>query len=266
MSVAFKSGQSTGPDDLKIEIRNSVGQLTDPFEITYSIFDFTTGVEVLIGAPNQDPQSASVGMFYAAFTVPLDANIGDWVVRWNFRESPTSSIIQAVQEFNVIGTDTVSSIGVNTVEQLLIRRLRISLRDNNPDRNYSFRPPSTEKFIQSQTEVFGYLWTDEELLEYLLMAIDAFNGAPPVTDVDMTSLPDRWRTVVIMGAGAQACRSMALNWIVNEFSIKGDEKLSLLVDEEKISMTIEEFFDIIYSSQKEEHKQMLKDEGFDEAT
>jgi hypothetical protein len=39
-----------------------------------------------------------------------------------------------------------------------------------------------------------------------------------------------------------------------------------MVDGEKISITIEEFFDIIYSSQKDEHSQILKDEGFNEAT
>lgn len=223
MAVAFKRGQTLTRDDLMIAVRNTSGDLIDPAIITYSIFDYTTGVEVLIGDPNQIPASTGVGLFYANTLIPLDANYGEWVVRWNMRQQITDPIVQVVQRFQVVGEQITTSVTTDSTEKLMVRRLRILLRDNNPDRNYRFRPPNSEKFLQSQTETFGYIWEDEELYEYILMSVDTFNSAPPVTGITADGLPDRWRTVVLMGAAAHACRAVALNWIADEFSISGDE-------------------------------------------
>lgn len=224
MSVAFKPGQALGPEDLKISVRDSAGNLVDPEAITFSIFDITTGVEILIGTPDQIPHSPSVGMFYANVMIPLDANIGDWIVRWNFRETIASPIVQVVQEFAVIDDKLMNQVGTGTEkERLMIARLRTLLRDNNPDRNYRFRPPNTDKFIQTQTEVFGYVWTDEEMLEYILMALDDLNSYPPYRNDTLATLPDRWRSAVLIRACAFACRAAAINWAVDEmtYSIGG---------------------------------------------
>jgi hypothetical protein len=192
----------------------------------------------------------------------MDANIGDWVVRWNFKEVATSPIMQAIQNFNVVDTSTVLSVSNFKRPQLtfldsLIRRLRISLRDNNPDRNYRFRPPNTEKFIQSQTEVFGYIWEDEELYYYLLETIYDFNSAPPATDVTIDSLPDNWSAAIIVGAGARACRAIALNWIADEFqySISG---VSLDIDKSSKYMSMKENLEQSFDKLKEEAKDTIK--------
>jgi hypothetical protein len=260
MSVAYKAGQTLGPDDLKISITDTNGALVDPSAITYSLFDFTTGIEVLIGTPNVVPASTGVGQFYVQTTLPLDANVGDWVVRWNFKELPTSAIVQVVQEFNIIGEQTFTTYGTGiagATDTVLMRRLRIMLRDNNPDRNYRFRPPSTEQFIQTQTEVFGYIWEDEELFEYLLMSIDYYNSAPPVTGITIDSMPDRWRTVILMGAAAQACRSVALNWIADEFnySVSG---VSLDLEKSSKYMAMKENYEAEFDKAVEQAKQSIK--------
>jgi hypothetical protein len=93
----------------------------------------------------------------------------------------------------------------------------------------TFRPPATEKFMQAQTRVFGYIWEDEELYEYLLMAVNELNSSPPVTGVTIDNLPDRWTTNVLLRAGAFACGAVTISWIVNEFdySISG---ISLSID------------------------------------
>lgn len=93
----------------------------------------------------------------------------------------------------------------------------------------SFRPPSHEKFLQSQTQVFGYIWEDEELYEYLLMAIDDLNAAPPVTGITLKQMPGRWRTSIVLRAASFACFAVAMNWIADEFdySISG---VSLSID------------------------------------
>lgn len=247
MSVAYQPGQTLTKDDLKILIRDNTGNLVDPYYIRYSIFDYTTGVEVLIGVPDQVPATMGVGQYYVSTTMPLDSNIGDWLVRWNFRETATSPTVQVVQEFNIVAQDVKTDITSIDSEQLMIRRLRIILRDNNPDRNYRFRPPASEKFLQAQAQVFGYVWEDYELYEYLLMAVDYFNTAPPVTGITLLNTPERWRAVVLLKAASLACGALALNWIVDEYSIKGDERL-IVKDGDGIeyNLTIKDLHEIIY--------------------
>lgn len=247
MSVAYHPGQTLTQEDLKILIRDNVGTLVDPYYIRYSIFDYTTGVEVLIGSPDQIPATMGVGQYYVNTTMPLDSNIGDWLVRWNFRETTTSPLVQVVQEFNIVAAEVTTDITSIDSEQLLVRRLRIILRDNNPDRNYRFRPPASERFLQAQAQVFGYVWEDYELYEYLLMAVDFFNTAPPVTGITLPQTPDRWRSVVLLKAASLACGALALNWIVDEFSVKGDERLVVKDDDGiEYNLTIKELYDIVY--------------------
>jgi len=221
MTVAFIRGATTGPSDLGITVRDSGGTLIDPFKLVYAVYDATTGVEVLIGSPVNTPIRTSLGQFYAEVVIAADANIGDWRIRWTIQETAVDPVYQSVQPFNVVGNNiSVSSTG-NAAYDSLIRSLRIILRDNNPDRNYRFRPPASEKFIQGQTQVFGFVWEDEELLEYLVMAVDDFNSRPPTTGLIMEELESsmrRWRTAIILRAGAFACFAIALNWIVDEFS------------------------------------------------
>jgi len=85
----------------------------------------------------------------------------------------------------------------------------------------TFRPPSSEKFIQGQTQVFGFIWEDEELLEYIFMAVDDFNTRPPVTDLqvhDLWGSQRRWKTAILLRAAAFAMFAVSLNWIADEFS------------------------------------------------
>jgi hypothetical protein len=267
MSVAFFPGQVLGETDLKIDIRDSSGILKDPSIITYSIFDSTTGLDVLMGGQDQVPQKNGVGQYWVNFQIPLDANIGDWLVRWNFRENPGSPIIQVVQEFAVVAKQNcvvhpgaayaTPTQQVPAREATLLRRLRILLRDNNPDRNYRFRPPNTDQFLQSQTEVFGYIWTDEELYEYLLMAIDDLNAAPPVTGVNLQTLPDRWRTAVIIRAASFAAMAITMNWIADEFdySISG---VSLSIEKSSKYQGMKDNFEQQYDKLKEEIKRSIK--------
>jgi hypothetical protein len=137
MSVAFKPGQTLTQDDLKITVRSNLGVPVDPAYIRYSLFDDTTGLEVLIGAPDRIPATSGTGQFYVGATMPLDSNIGDWLVRWNIRETSTAPMVQVVQAFNIVKESVTTSVTGNVLTDALVRRLRIILRDNNPDRNYS---------------------------------------------------------------------------------------------------------------------------------
>jgi len=217
MSVAFMRGSTTGPSDLSITVRDSGGNLIDPYRLQYAVFDATTGIEVLIGSPVNDPVRVSLGLYYAQITIAADANVGDWRIRWTIQETAIDPVYQSVQQFNVVGDSFTGDANLDA----MVYSLRILLRDNNPDRNYRFRPPESSKFIQGQTQVFGFVWEDEELLEYLTWAVDDFNSRPPVTGINMPDLwgnERRWRTTILLRAAAFACFAIAMNWIVDEFS------------------------------------------------
>ena len=261
MAVAYHRGHTLTDSDLKILIRNGSGVLVDPYYIRYALYDVTTGLEVLIGPPDRIPATSGSGQYYADSTIPLDANIGDWVIRWNFRETPTSPMVEAVQEFNIVGDEIAVSVTGSDNGDLLVRRLRILLRDNNPDRNYRFRPPASEQFLQAQAKVFGYIWEDEELYEYILMAIDDFNTAPPISSLTINSMPDRWRTAILLRAGAFACFAITANWIADEYSVQGGELVTVRDrDGIEYSVSMEEFFDIIYGDTlKKIHEDALEE-------
>lgn len=121
----------------------------------------------------------------------------------------------------------------------------------------TFRPPSSEKFIQSQTQVFGYIWTDEELYEYLLMAVDDFNSAPPATGITLETMADNWRTLIAIRAAAFACMGAAMTWIVNEFnfSISG---VSLDIDKSSKYESMKQNFESEWDKARDLAKRTIK--------
>ncbi len=225
MSTAFYKGQALGKKDLDICLDNAAGHPTNVAEITYALYDVTTGQEAPLGIPRRSPANDSVGHYYASIIIPLDANIGCYRVRWTFRERVGGPVHQVVQEFNVIDKALESGIiggaCFSASEFDLIRRLRIMLRDNNPDRNYHFRPPAHEETIRQFNRVFGYIWEDYELREYLQAGLDMVSLAPPRTQIPNVDVLTRdypgWGTLVLNGAMMYAFLALSSNWIADEF-------------------------------------------------
>jgi hypothetical protein len=258
MSVAFYRGQQLGPEDLNIYLEDTSGHPTNAAEITYALYDFTTGQEVLLGAPRRAPVNASVGAYYASFIVPLDALIGAYRVRWTFRERIGGAIHQVLQEFAVIDkvTSSLSTASYTDAATDLARRLRILLRDSSPDRNYHFRPPAHEETIGQFNQVFGAIWEDSELQEYLERSLDRVIAAPPRTpfpDID-SLVRDRpeWRTLLLNGAMMDALFAVMLNWISDEFSLEGSSMVQVFIPrgrsrDQKIVLSIEELFSQVRS-------------------
>jgi hypothetical protein len=219
----FKRGQELGRGDLDIFLKTRSGNPKNAAEITYDIYDFTTGCEVLLPPANRVPQNPSIGEYYASFFVPLDANLGKYRIRWKFREYVGSTLNEVLQEFDVVEnlTRLMNLSNATAVETDLVCGLRIMLRDNNPDRNYHFVPPAGEESINQFTRVFGYIWEDCELLEYLKVALDGINLYPPLTffnTLDELMAGYRpWRALLFEGAMIHAITALSLNWIADEF-------------------------------------------------
>jgi hypothetical protein len=259
MGVIFSQGDILGRGDLDAFFQNSLGNPQNLFEITYAIYYVTpvTEVEVLIGSAARVPVNPAVGEYYAALQVPASAAAGDYRIRWTFREFAGAPQQLIVQEWGVVlaGTTTGTST-FSTGETEMIWKLRVFLRDSNPDRNYHFRPPEAEGSVGQYNQVFGQIWEDDELLMYLEAALDWFNMFPPETEAYSTLdlLLQRkpvWRTAIITGAIAHACTALALNWISDEFSVEENTNIKVHLDSDySLAIPIGELWDIIYGDTK----------------
>lgn len=225
MSTTFKRGQELSRSNgLNIFLKARDGSPKSAAEISYDVFDFTTGTEVLLPPQGRKPVNPAIGEYFASFIIPLDANVGRYRIRWYFREYVGSQQASVLQEFAIVqdATQIVSVPGISPLELDAVRGLRILLRDNNPARNYHFVPPSGEESVNQFTRVFGHLWVDEELLEFLRVSNDAINMYPPQTfynDINQLLTQNRsWRTLLLTGAMVYAIQALALNWVADEFS------------------------------------------------
>lgn len=261
MGTTFYRGQQLGRNDLNIFLVNAANVPVNAAEISYALYDFTTGQEVLVGVPLRTPANPSVGEYFASIIVPLDANLGGYRIRWTFREVVGSQVQQVVQEFSVadkagLSTNSASmitggAINATSIEYDLMGRLRILARDNDPDRNYKFRPPSHEETVQQYSRVFGYIWEDVELQEYILRSLDMISAAPPRTpfmSVDqMVAFRPEWKTLLLTGALTFALQALRLNWIADEFSVTGSTEITIILpDSRRVSLPIKDLYDILY--------------------
>lgn len=251
MPSLFPRGKLIGQDDLSLSLVDSNDLPVDAYEISYAIYDVTTGFEIPIGSTERKPIHPERGLYYAHFYIPEDAALGLYRIRWTFQETTTSPQNVVLEEFEVVEADTFKKTLWTELEGDMVRRLRILLRDHRPDKFYRFRPPTTEGTINQYNRVFAHVWDDDELLEYMSRGVDIINMFPPETHwntIDsMIKAKPAWRQMILMAAIAHACMALSLNWISEEFSIVGDEKVRLLLPSGKeVDVTFEELYDICY--------------------
>jgi hypothetical protein len=253
MGTSFLRGQQLGRSDLNIFLTNSSGHPVNAAEINYAIYDNTTGKEVLVGPQRRIPVNSSVGEYFVSLVVPLDANIGDYRVRWAMREMVGGPLQSVVQEFNIQDREVATPSFFSVAQIHLLKNIRIMLRDLNPDRNYKFRPPAHEETIDQFSKVFGYIWEDEELVQFLEFALDMIIAAPPRTPFNsldhlMMQRPE-WRTLLLVGAQIWAVNALQANWIADEFSVAPETEVTVLLPSgEEISLSIENLYNICYEN------------------
>lgn len=125
---------------------------------------------------------------------------------------------------------------------------------NSPDRNYHFRPPTSEGTINDFNQAFGYIWEDAELVEYMERALDRINLYPPETHFgsldDLIQTKPAWRQMVLMGAIASAAMALQFNWIADDFSYSIG---GISLDIDKASK-----YDSIKSNAQDQFQEMLE--------
>lgn len=101
----------------------------------------------------------------------------------------------------------------------VLHRSRVVI-SNSPDKFYHFRPPEHEGSVGQYNRVFGQIWEDAELYEYLQRALDWWNMFPPATSIctleQLCGMP-RWHTAIYWAAITHAIFAVALNWVADEF-------------------------------------------------
>lgn len=236
MATLFYPGQTIGRTDLSIYLTDSDEHPTNAYEITYAVYWVDPGppeTEVLIGLAARTPVNPTTGEYYASLMVPPTAVDGDYRIRWSFKQYANSATQEVVQSFTVVATADALVQTYSRTKQELIDCLRMLLRDQNPDKFYHFRPPEHEGRLGKYDRVFGQIWEDAELCQYLERSLDWFNMFPPSTGIctleALVSQKPHWRTAIYWGAIVHALFALGLNWIADEFdySIGG---VSLSID------------------------------------
>lgn len=223
MATTFRPNDTVGRGDLDIFLTDGSGHPTNAVEITYALYfvDPTTLAEVLVGPSARVPLNPTVGEYYASLIVPQGATAGTYHIRWTFRQSLIQPLTVVVMTFTVVIPSIIVTDPYSLNERSMVDKLRMLLRDQNPDKFYHFRPPEWEGKVGQYNRVFGQIWEDAELKEYIERAIDWFDMAPPNTALrsinNLVQSRPEWRTAVLWGAIVHACFALAMNWVQDEF-------------------------------------------------
>jgi len=214
----LRRGDSTSKDNLNIFIYDRNGHLKDPYNIKFSLYDLSCGVDTLIGQENRDPIKFDIGSFFAPWTIPELEPVGLHKVVWKIKETATSKETIHNEEFDVVDRLTVVNEEYPEEIKRLIQKLRIKLRDIHPDRDYHFAPPSSEQEIAGFTETRGYRWPDQQLVNHLEDASNYVNLFPPATDYNLMNYPRAWESLMLLEAQVYALYDLSILWAGEEFN------------------------------------------------
>jgi hypothetical protein len=224
MTTEFTQGQVLQRGDIDIFFQDNNDQPENVYSITYGLYYVDPGppsVEIPIGSTTRVPVNPVIGEYYAPLMVPPSATLGTYRVRWTFVQYSGGASAQVVMEFDVVEKQA-NVVTYEGDRQALINRLRILLRDQNPDKFYHFRPPEHEGRIGKFNRVFGQIWEDNELNEYLETALEWWNMQAPETESlsvleTLITVKPVWKTPVVWRAIVHAVFALTLNWIADEF-------------------------------------------------
>lgn len=264
--IVLTQGQATGTADLAILVRDAQGNLVDPVSISYTIYKMkdlvptspTVAYEydmhqplnmeggpplppegaTLAGQPQQVPQRASMGTYFAKFTIPVTWK-GVYKIVWQLQQYATNCpsntvhmdfVVQTIDPADpafeapsmIIGKQLSIASAATTPAMYAqaIRVVREFLSDTNPDRNYHFRPPTPGKVVANFTTRVGFIWLDTTILVNLSVAISMLNVYNPMNFFNFTldNIPRDWGNIAALEAASLCLSGESARWAADEFS------------------------------------------------
>lgn len=216
---ALRRGDTTGKENLNIFTYDQSGRLKDPYSIVFDLYIVNdSGPDILIGAPDRLPIKFAIGSYFAPWKIEDDEQLGVHKITWKIRDTATSDVITNSEDFEIVSRTTVMNEEYPEPLKRLIHKLRVKLRDVNPDRDYHFAPPSSEQEIAGFTETRGYRWPDEQLVNHLEDASNYINLWPPATDYILQTYPKAWEPLMLLEAQVYALWDLSILWAAEEFN------------------------------------------------
>ena len=227
-------GKPLGPGDLALLVRDTNGALIDPASLTYSIFSINpqTNASTLMAGPQATPTRASVGAFFVPITVPTNWQ-GQFQLQWQLVQYAGGSTATIVEDFFVQNVDPATGsfdapsvvlvqnpTAVNQKYAKVIMQVRELLSDQNPDRNYHFRPPTPGKVVANFTTRVGFIWTDATILRNIATAISMLNwyNTKNIYNFTIDSVPLDWGNIASLKAAALCLTGEAARWAADGFN------------------------------------------------
>lgn len=256
--VTHTQGKQLGSGDLNILVRDSNGALIDPAQISYSIFQISSQVPVkvrgayeydqlqpqnlqqatytpqnamLVGQPRMVPVRASQGAYWVNISIPTTWQ-GVYRLVWYLTQYQNQPENQVFEDFIVQTVDPASNsfeapssiiaqapITTNKYAPAIMY-VRELISDENPDRNYHFRPPTPGKVVAGYTTRVGYIWLDSTILRMLDISISKLNTWNPKNYWNWTldTIPIDWGRCAAVGAASSCLLKEGARWAADEFS------------------------------------------------
>jgi len=108
MAVVFEPGQQLTKNDLNIFVKDSNNQMFDPDEIYYALEDLE-GNLLFAATPVMPPERASLGWYWANVAIPLELQVGTYVVKWYVKDLPDTQLQVIEQKFGIVKIDSTVS-------------------------------------------------------------------------------------------------------------------------------------------------------------
>lgn len=255
--VTLTQGMALGTGNLNIIVRDATGVLVDPAQISFSIFQISSQVPIkirgaydydqqqlqslpvdynpegamLVGQPRMIPIRASQGMYWINLTIPTTWQ-GVYRLVWYMVQYPGNAEQQVTEDF-VVQTIDPTSNSFEAPSQILapaktttskyapaIMYVRELISDENPDRNYHFRPPTPGKVVAGYTTRVGYIWLDSTILRMLDIAISKLNtwNVKNLYGWTLDNIPIDWGRCAAIGAASSCLTKEGARWAADEFS------------------------------------------------
>ena len=255
--ITLTQGQTLSPGNLSILVRDQSSSLIDPAQIAYSIFQLSSQVPVkvrgayeydlfqpnnmqevtlqtegavLVGQPRTTPARSSQGAYWANLTIPTIWN-GVFRIVWYLIQYQGQPESQVFEDFIVQTVDPTSN-SFEAPSSIIapkpetkskyapaIMYVRELISDENPDRNYHFRPPTPGKVVAGYTTRVGYIWTDSTVLRMLDISISKLNtwNIKNYYGWSLDNIPADWGRCAAIGAAASCLLKEGARWAADEF-------------------------------------------------